>query len=329
MSDIDQAAKGAGTAAAVTGTVVGITAAVAPAATAAAAVAIGAAIGTAIPIPLLGTAIGVIVGAFTALGIMLKQGLRDTFHPDAAVALAWLLLMQISPGFAFADVDTVTSHTGDKNHPAHYWAARVVRYLKLVAGIVPNPTGILYNPTADGYRANNLPTDTLQKNSYLEGQVPDASDPLTDSTFLAKVEAELNSGKRRLASAPSLLRTPAEAKAALGLLRGQQFAASGVLGWEAFDPSKHPDVMPDLRQRVKELRALAGESGPDAKLAALLGGDVTPSAPAKDPKVAGVGSGLGFGLGLVPGILLGGALLAGLVAGTVALVARFRGKRKA
>lgn len=295
----------------------------ATAATAATAFGLATAIGTAIPVPLIGTAIGAIVGAFTAMGIALAHAFQDTFHPSSIVAASWLLLMHISPGFVYADVDTITSHSGSAKQPANYWANRLVRYLKLVAGIKKN-NGPLYNPNNDGYRSRNLPTDTLQKNGYIESQVPDKGDKLTDRRFLAVVERDLNSNRYRIGNVPSLLRTPVEARAALGLLRNPKFAASGVLGWDIF---KNPDILPDLRRRVAELRALAGEHGPDPVLAHLLGGDVTPVA--VDRRTAGIGdsvrSGVGFGIGLVPGLFIGAALVA---TGT-AVYQHFKRPRKA
>ena len=268
----DDALKGYGTAAAVAGTTVAVTAVAAPAAAAAAALAISTAIGTAIPIPLLGTAIGAIVGAFTAMGIAIKGALLDSFHPDAPVSAGWLLLFQIAPGLVYGNVDTINTETGDA--AAH--AARLVRYFRLVGGIVPNSNGVLYNPNETCFRTNNLPTDDCQTNPYLEASVPDPGEPLTDINVTQRVGDLVRANGHRPANPaiPSMLTTPAQAQAALGLLRNPNLAASGVFQWSVLNL---PGTMADLRASVAKIRLLAGEQGPDPYLENLLGGSVTPA----------------------------------------------------
>ena len=66
--------------------------------------------------------LGAIGGFFAGLG-------RDTFHPNALQALAWLTIFQIAPGMLFSGVDTITTKSGNREHPAEDLAARLVRVL--------------------------------------------------------------------------------------------------------------------------------------------------------------------------------------------------------
>ena len=93
---------------------------------------------------------------------------RDTYHPSALQAAICLLLCHLAPGMIYAGFDTITTET--KN--AAVYACRLARYWRLLAGLVKF-TGPLYNPRNDGYRSNNLPTDTLQKQPYIESTTPD------------------------------------------------------------------------------------------------------------------------------------------------------------
>jgi hypothetical protein len=231
------------------------------AAAAASAVGISTAIGSAIPIPLLGSAIGAIVGAFTALGLWLKGATKDSFHPGAEAALNWLLLFQIAPGLIYGNVDEINT---DVTNPPDK-AARLVRYFRLISGIVPNRHNApLYNPR-----------DTSSKsNPYIESKTPDPGEPLTDTNVTARIGGLVQKygGHPADPRIPSMLHTPVQAQHALRLLRGKQFARSGVTSWSILNPQ----TMADLRASVAKVRSLAGERGPDAYLARLLGGDVTP-----------------------------------------------------
>ena len=248
-----------------TASVLGTAATLAPAAAAAAAFAISTAIGTAIPIPVIGTAIGVVVGAFTAAGIGIAALARDKFKPSPLQAMAYLEFFHLDPALLFLGVDN--ANTPEK-------AARLVRYLRLVAGIVPNH-GPLYNPVSD----------RSCKNPYLCRVDPD--EPLTDPKVLAHIYAHARRGWAKGARSKDFasyvlpsVRTPTQAKALLAILREHTKTFAGLEQWSA---SKHNDG--PVCDEVRALRRLAGESGPDPVLSALFG-DVTVQASPRPHHVA-------------------------------------------
>lgn len=307
MSDDVKAAVG--TAGAVTGAAATVGAATG--ASAAAAAAIGGAVGFSVPIPGLNLVIAAVAAAIAAITAATIGQLRDKFHPDALTAAAFLLLFRFCPGLVYAGIDTVTTETG--NAAAH--ACRVVRYFRVISGIVPKGVagnnGIFYNPNETCYRANNLPTDDCQTNQYIESPTPDPDDILTDVNAVQRIGDLVRRQHWPTDPAiPPLLATKAQAARALRILRAPAFAKSGVLAWEPFQNAR---LMQGLRIAVGRVRALAGERGPDEKLAALLGGPVDPPA---DAKLAGPGaeppSGSFFTVGRV---LMGAVVLAGGLAG--------------
>jgi hypothetical protein len=299
MSTAEEAAKAGATAAGITGTVVATAAAVAPAATAAAAFGISTAIGTAIPIPLLGTAIGAVVGAFTALGVALASIGRDSFKPNALQAAGWLLLFQICPGLLFAGIDTITT---DKDRATER-ASRLVRYLRLVSGIVPMQQGWeLYNPNDFGSKSN----------PYMESKHPDPGDPLTDHRIVKMVFDMVHAAGGDVTSPkiPPMFWNKAHgqvgAQATLAVMRQHGDALGAVLGGDQIKAH-----LPGIRAAIGHIRSLAGEQGHDPVLARLLGGPVDPTPPTwdaynllshallalypSDPKLHGPGHGHGGG----------------------------------
>lgn len=252
------AAKGYAIGATVGATAATVGAVAAPAAAAATAFALSTAIGTAIPIPLLGTAIGAVVGAFVAAGIALKAGLKDTFHPDARLARAWLLIFQIAPGMLYAGVDTITTEGAHRQsnliHPrtgnAQVYAARLVRYFRLVAGIIANASGKLYNSNDTGEHGSNA-------NPYIESGTPDPGESLTD-VKVTKAILDLvnqNGGDPTTPKIVPHIRSKAEAQAALNLLRSKDFADSGIANTDPFKKNEK-----GLWRNVQLIRKLAGEN---------------------------------------------------------------------
>jgi hypothetical protein len=215
--------------------------------------AIGGTVGTALEaVPVAGPFLHAIAAAVGAIGGAIGGALKDTFHPTALQAAAWLVLFHIDPGFVFSGVDTITTQTGDRRHPAEEHAARLVRYFLLVSGFVHNH-GELYNPN-----------DIRNDNPYMARVDPRF--PLTNPRHLRTIKHRLEA---RL-PVRSEVSTPAQARMMLALLR-KALGPSGIMGWS--EAQAHLGV---LRDAVKRVRALAGEVGPDHALARLLGGDVTP-----------------------------------------------------
>lgn len=231
---------------------------------------IGAAIGMSVPIPGLDVAIAAIAAAIAAISAFLSGLTSCTFHPDALTAASWLLLFRFCPGLIYSGIDTVTTEKG-----AHQ-AARLVRYFRLVAGMVKKGhlgnNGLLYNPTNSGYK--KLPTDHLQTNPYIESGT-DPEDHLTNEKIDQGILNLVLKYNHRVTAPeiPSLIHTPDQAKKALKLLRDPKFAKSGIVNWSEL--SEANGVKKGLRTVVARVRWLAGERGPDAHLAHLLGGDVT------------------------------------------------------
>jgi hypothetical protein len=275
---ISGAAKGSAIASGVAtgvavGTDVAATAATAAGSAAAAgtAIGVGGAIGNIIPIPGVGAAIGALIGAFVALGEALSSGLKDTFHPDASVAAAWLLAFQIAPGLVFAGVDTITPSSAN----AAALACRLVRYFRLIANVVPNHAPgqaapaqqwPLYNPTDLGSKSN----------PYIESATPDKHEPMTNIVTTTGVlqEVAANHGRVAAPAIRSMLKSPKDAQAALMLLRSKRFNA-GIFEWAAFNGA----TLADFRASVSKVRAMAGEKvAHDARLEQILGGPVRPDA---------------------------------------------------
>jgi hypothetical protein len=281
----DDAKRAAATAAGIATTAT--TAAAATGASAAMAAGIGAAIGMAVPIPVLNVAIAAVAAAVAAISAALADGLKCKFHPDALLAASWLLLFRFCPGLIYANIDRVTIKSGT---PARR-AARLVRYLRVVAGLVPlghlGNNGVLYNPNSDGWK--KLPTDKPKKNPYIESG-DDPEDPLTNEAACAKIDALVTKYGVTSKEIPSLIATQDQAASALAVLRDPKFKNSGVLAWSML---KDPNALAGLRAAVARIRQLAGESGTDDALSNLLGGDVTPSVSTTcaDTKLAGVPQG--------------------------------------
>jgi len=232
--------------------------------------AIGAAVGTVLEaVPVAGPILHAIAIAAGAIGGAISGALRDTYHLSALQAGICALLCRVAPGMIYAGFDTINTET--KNAAAY--ACRLVRYWRLLAGLVPN-AGPLYNPRNDGYRAHNLPTDTLQKNAYIESATPDPQEALTDVRVTRHLrELVVHYGHQPAApEIPPLVRTQADAQAILPSLRAH-LAQSGVLGW---DPIK--TNLRGLRIAVGKVMTIAGETKPDPVLSNLLGGVVRPQA---------------------------------------------------
>src|SRR5262249_14968150 len=145
---------------------------------------------------------GAIAGAF-----------RDTFHPEPVTAAGWLAVLLFAPGYLFSGVDTITTKSGNREHPAEDLAARLVRYFLLVSGTVPNVQEWLYNPT-----------DTRCDNPYM--CKIDPRFPLTNPRHTARIKAMVERG----VWAPPEVHTRAQAQTAMALLR-KLLRPSGVIGW--------------------------------------------------------------------------------------------------
>ncbi len=220
--------------------------------------AVGGTVGAALEVvpPPFGQLLHAAAAFFGAIGGAIAGAFRDTFHPNALQATAWLVIFQIAPGMLFSGVDTITTKSGNRDHPAEDLAARLVRYFLLISGIVKNVQGDLYNPTDT--RCDNPVMCTV-----------DRKYPLTDPKETARIKALVE----RHIGAPPEVHSRTEARAAMAILR-KVLAPSGLMDWSQM---KANPVY--LRHAVRTVRYMAGESGPDAALAALLGGDVTPLAP--------------------------------------------------
>jgi len=256
-----------------------------------------------------------IAKAFISIGEAAAAGLRDTWHPSAAFAAGQLALAETLPSSMFANWDTLTldgfHNAGNLIHPRTNTpaadAARSTRYNLLVAGI-HKPSGPLYNP---GDRSS-------RSNSYIESGTPDARWPLTDAKRTQAIVDLVRKHGNDLNAAQvlPLPRTKADAATLLAVLRSPHFRDSGVL-----DTDSARSVLPGLRRNAGRLMALAGESGSDPALSALLGGPV--AAPARrDAKLGGVGD-AEQPTSMVGYLVLGGTVVAGLFA-TWSLWAAYR-----
>ena len=212
-------------------------------------------------VPVVGTIAGAVIGAVAAISYWAG---KDKFHPSPLQAQQLLALLRADPGLLFAGLDKLTVKSGNPKHPAEELAARLVRYLKLLAGEVPLH-GPLYNPVSN---------DSC-KNAYLCHV--DRSDPLTDPAVLRRVKRQVEQHR----ATPPRITAPAQAAAVLAVLRTDFVTKNNVLGWAPVKAS-----LPDLRREVAHLRLLAGEKGHDPVLSKLLGGDVGAGQPFTLPRSA-------------------------------------------
>jgi len=239
--------------------------------------------------PGVGNVIGGLIGLFAGIGKAIGGAFRDTFHPQAPEAAAWLLLYQIAPGMIYAGENAI--HVNTKDAPER--AARLVRFLRLVAGAV-KPTGPIRHNPSDGKQFGDSEYDP-----YIDGPHPDPLEPLTDPRVTARVLQQAtrhvghpNAGFVILGRGlpgqdltspeiPSEIKTPEEARLVLRELRGRVFAASGVPEQGSFK-----DNAAGLREAVKRVRRLAGEHGEDRYLERLFGGSVAVSRGEQPPERA-------------------------------------------
>lgn len=240
--------------------------------------AVGASVGSAAEaVPVIGPVVHALAAVIGAIGGAIAGATKDTFHPSPAQAEAWLWIFRLYPGMVFSGVD---------NAIAPERGARLVRYFRLVSGEVPLPPGQnLYNP-------NNESCDT----PYMCESDP--REPLTDGPTLDRIFKSWDV-KRQVFTLPGptgYVATPDEARALLALFRASPDAFRDVAGWSELVARKGI-----VLARIRRLRWMAGEAGPDADLAATFGGepsDVDPSAttfagrplpPRKDARLAGLG----------------------------------------
>ena len=257
---------------------IGIAGDVAGAAGIGAAAGIAGAIGSAIPIP----GIGAAIAALAALTAAIVGALKDTFHPNAGVAEAWLWLFRAMPELTMMNVDNA-------NDPIA--GANLVRYFRIVSGEIPK--GVKGN----NGNLNNPNISTSCDNPY-QCNV-DKDEPLTDPAVLKKIrdaylawiptmgpganpgtifdnwkplnpqqEAAMRTLPKKI---PSPYYTKKKAKAILHVFRHVPKAFHAISGWSEFSANR-----PQLREHVRYLRDLAGESGEDKTLNDIFGGDVTP-----------------------------------------------------
>jgi hypothetical protein len=249
---------------------------------------VGTALGNAIPIPGVGAAIGAVVGAAVALGTWIASVTTDSFHPTPDQAEALLAFGDAWPPFYFLNVDkAVTPDT----------AARLVRYLLLVAGKIPKGklgnTGELYNPVSN----------TSCDNPYM--CIADPDYPFTDEEQIAVYYWEYIAAQRagKVLSAANMtpvVSTPTQAAALLALLRKY---GTQVSSWSEVTGNQQ-----QIAAEVKALRLLAGEDGSDAVLNAIVGADVSIQQPTTVDTVATIVTDF---LGNGPGQSGGGPWLAG------------------
>jgi len=202
-------------------------------------------------VPVVGTIAGAVIGAVAAISYWAG---KDKFHPSPLEAQQLLALFRADPGLLFEGIDKA-GLKGKHGHSAEELAARLVRYLKVVAGEVPR-IGPLYNPISNLSNAN----------PYF-GRV-DPSDPLTDPRRLHQIKLQVQ--VHRLA--PPMVSTPEQAKAVLAVLRADLVAKGSIVGW-----SQIKDNLPALRREIAYLRGIAGEKGAEPVLGKILGGDILAS----------------------------------------------------
>jgi hypothetical protein len=257
-----------------------------------------------------------IARAFVAIGTAISKGARDTYHPDAAVTAAQLAVFETLPSALYAGYDTLTTEgmsnganlVQPRTGNAAGYACRLVRYNLLISGVVPNKGNApLYNPGDTGSKSN----------PYIESSTPDPAWPLTDQRVTQRILDQVNAagGDVNSPTIRPLPKTQQEAQYLLAVLRSPHFSDSGILGW---DPTQR--VLPGLRRNAGRLMALAGETQPDPRLSAVLGGPVKPeplgsvAAPSKDPKLSGAGGGSSPSPAAVAaGVTLAAGALAGLL----------------
>jgi hypothetical protein len=200
---------------------------------------------------------GTIAGAIAGAG-------RDTFKPTPEHAEQLLTLMRIDPGLIFAGIDNATT-------PEQ--AARLARYLKLVAGEHPLPHGI------------TDPHDVPNPNSSTDIAYmihPDPMDPLTDPAYLQHIHDTVFGTKHqrhraRYLAAQPLVVTADTAQRLLAILR-HGLVQSGVLKGEGTGGGSQEHIIPghrrDIAGQIRRVRTLAGESGRDERLEKLFGHQV-------------------------------------------------------
>lgn len=264
--------------------------------------AVGASVGSAAEaVPVVGPVIHALAAAIGAISGAIAGATKDTFHPTAAQAAAWLWIFRLYPGMIFSGVD---------NAIAPERGARLVRYFRLVSGEVPlGPGESLYNPS-------NESCDT----PYM--CAADPREPLTDEATLDRIYASWDARSQtfKLPGPTGYIATQAEAQALLALFRAEPAVFSDIASWSEF-----ADRRAILLGKIRRLRWLAGETGPDPDLAATFGGSpssVDPSAttpagrplpPRKDTRMGAVvvvntappPSHFLLGLGLLAGVGLG------------------------
>lgn len=264
-------------------------------------------------IPGVGTLAHGIVTAFGAIVGAIAGATKDTFHPTATQAAAWLWLFRMYPGLIFSGVD---------NAIAPERGVRLVRYFRLVSGEVPLPPGQnLYNPS-------NESCDT----PYMCASDP--REPLTDRATLDRIfSSKTKTGEYALPGPTGYVKTAAEAQAILALFRKSSDEFRDVLSWSEYPPNKG-----FVLRRLRALRKLAGESGPDADLAATFGWqaeDVDPGPTesaakpaAKDARVAGAAGNVDAGSDS-PAYQFGrAALVSALVFGGLGLLRHVNQKKR-
>ncbi len=213
-----------------------------------------------------------IVSALVAFGTWISSAERDTFHPDKATSEAFLTLMRIHPAVGWsADIDRSGTPVD---------ATNLARYFRITSGEVPSgvkgnnaglPGGDLHNPhlsTAcdNPYQCSNDPDEPLTHNMWVQN----AFDRYQHWKNDAKGNLDLLAN---YVGTPH--RQPHEAKLILTTIRSYPDPFRYVLtNWPAF--SREP-LRSELQAQVREMRRLAGESGPaDRVLQSLFGGDLTP-----------------------------------------------------
>ncbi len=206
-------------------------------------------------------------------------------------------------------------------------AARATRYYRLLSREVEMQAGWeLHNPTDNG-----------GLNPYEASADP--SEPLTDvavtSRVLAQYQAWLTAGAHPETlgrMVPALHVAPADARGLLKLVRDAPEAFKEFQQW-----SQVSTRMPVVRARLKHLRALAGEHGPDdGRLLGIFGGGAAdyalPAAPPQRPRAAphtppghaSVGAGVapaGAASPITPGRVVAAVALGAVALGAVVYLA--------
>jgi hypothetical protein len=227
-------------------------------------------------VPVLGPFLHAASVALAAIIGAISGSLRDTFHPDAGTAEAWLVIARIFPAIMLLNIDRAQDPVA---------AANLARYFRLVSGeIKPGQHG------ANG-ALNNPHISTACDNPYQ--CAVDPLEPLTDPAVMARVQTAYHAWLAQMGGSvpdpqhmtpaqrvtlrklplavPAFHRTQQDATALLGLIRKNLPAFTSLSGWSEFSGN-----LPQLREEVRAMRALAGETHKDPALDHLFGGDVTP-----------------------------------------------------